>query len=304
MTTEVAVRDATVSLNGLRFHYRDWGTASAPPLLLLHGHGSLARAWDGFAARMADCYRVLALDQRGHGETDWTTDYEPDRMAEDVDAFRRALRLPRCAVLGLSMGAANAFLFTARHPEAVERLVIADIGPDTPDFMLRLRADQQRDAPMMWPGIVVDFAEARRLLASQPPLTFDDPEEAIQAAQAANPRQPVVEVRARILSNLVQGQDGRWTWRYDPLLRTPIVSLLPVREDWALLAAVRCPTLVVRGAESPVLTHETAERMVRALPNGRLAEVPDSGHSVPQDNLDGFVAAVRPFLLDGVGGAG
>ena len=74
-------------LNGLRFHYRDWGNASAQPMVCLHGFTSHARSWDTFAAAMHDRYRVLALDQRGHGESDWATDYHPDRRVEDLEAF-------------------------------------------------------------------------------------------------------------------------------------------------------------------------------------------------------------------------
>ncbi|HEY7269991.1 MAG TPA: alpha/beta fold hydrolase, partial [Dehalococcoidia bacterium] len=86
MTTETAVQDKTIELNGLRFHYRDWEHAGATPLLLLHGYTSHARSWDTFARAMQAKYRVLALDQRGHGETGWATDYAPERMVEDVAA--------------------------------------------------------------------------------------------------------------------------------------------------------------------------------------------------------------------------
>ena len=98
-----------VLLNGLRFHYLDWGNDSAQPLKLLHGFTSHAHSWATFARAMQDCYHVLALDQRGHGESGRTSDYTPNAMIEDVRAFAHALHLDKFALLGLSMGGWNAY---------------------------------------------------------------------------------------------------------------------------------------------------------------------------------------------------
>jgi len=274
MTTGTEVQDATIQLNGLRFHYRDWGNADAQPLLLLHGFTGHARTWDTFAASIRDRYRVLALDQRGHGETEWASDYAPERMVEDIDAFVRALELRRFALLGLSMGGRNAYTYTALHPEEVERLVIVDIGPE-----------------------IVATGASRIQTGVQAADVFDDPEDAVRAARAANPRPPESELRHRILNNLMQTDDGRWTWRYDKALRSG--NRLPrpgPSAAWDLLPRITCPTLLVRGSESDVLGVDTAERMVQIIPNCRMVTVPESGHSVPLDNPAGFRAAVQEFL--------
>src|SRR5438445_5337545 len=96
------VRDETLTLNGLRFHYRDWGSREAPPLVLLHGFTGNARHWDTLARAMADRYRVLALDQRGHGETDWAPngDYMAVRVNEDFAAFVKTVEIERFAIVG------------------------------------------------------------------------------------------------------------------------------------------------------------------------------------------------------------
>ena len=131
MTTQArGVEDKTVTLNGLRFHYLDWGNPQAPPLVCLHGFTSHAHSWDTFAEAMRERYHVLALDQRGHGLTEWATDYHALRRVEDLEAFRAALHLDQFALVGLSMGGRVAFQYTARHPARVERLVIVDIAPD------------------------------------------------------------------------------------------------------------------------------------------------------------------------------
>ncbi len=275
MTVGEQVQDKTVTLNGLRFHYRDWEHEGAPPLVLLHGFTGHARSWDTFARAMRDRYRVLALDQRGHGETAWADDYAPERMVEDVEAFRRALGLERFALLGLSMGGRNAYTYTALYPDAVERLVIVDIGPE-----------------------IVPSGSARIQQSVQAQDVFDDPEEAFRQARAANPRPPEAEQRHRVMNNLMQRPDGRWTFRYDAKLRSPDYRRPRPNpeEGWALMPKITCPTLLVRGAESDILSRETAERMAREIPDCRLVEVPDSGHSVPLDNPQGFLAAVRGFL--------
>jgi pimeloyl-ACP methyl ester carboxylesterase len=275
MTTETQVQDRTETLNGLRFHYRDWGNTAAQPLVLLHGFTSHARSWDTFARAMQARCHVLALDQRGHGETEWAQDYAPERMVEDVDAFVRTLGLRSFALLGLSMGGRNAYAYAAQYPAEVAKLVIVDIGPE------------------------INMAGSDRIRAGvQTADIFDDPEDAFRAARAANPRPPEAELRHRVTSNLMKTDDGRWTFRYDKALRAPDRPLpRPDPEKiWALLPNIACPTLLVRGAESDVLSPETAARMLQTIPNIRMVEVQDAGHSVPLDNPAGFLAAVQTLL--------
>src|SRR5579871_1956499 len=89
------VSDQLLEMRGLRFHYRDWPAqrAGAADLVLLHGFSGHARSWDAFAEAMTDRYRVLALDQRGHGESAWASPdaYGVEEMVEDLEGFVRAL---------------------------------------------------------------------------------------------------------------------------------------------------------------------------------------------------------------------
>ncbi len=277
-TVAEKVQDKYVTLNGLRFHYREWGDEGAPPLVLLHGYTSHAHSWDKFAAAMGDTFRVLALDQRGHGETEWASDYAPERMVEDVDVFARALHLNKFALVGLSMGGRNAYWYAGQHPTSVERLAIVDIGPAVnANGGARIRA-----------GVLQSDV-------------FADPDEAFRRARAANPRPTDDDLRHRTTHGITQRDDGQWTYRYDKALRSPTHPLPrpDPEKSWAILAHIACPTLLVRGAQSDVLSREVAERMVQVMSNCRLVEIADCGHSVPLDRPDEFLAAVRPFLLEG-----
>jgi esterase len=131
---ETAVADELIEMRGLRFHFRDWRSkqADAPNLVLLHGYTSHARSWDAFAEVMTDRYRVLALDQRGHGETDWAAadQYGIDDMADDLTTFAHALGLRRFALCGLSMGGMVTMEYAGRRPDELAACVIVDIGPE------------------------------------------------------------------------------------------------------------------------------------------------------------------------------
>jgi pimeloyl-ACP methyl ester carboxylesterase len=277
-TDSQSATDRSVELNGLRFHYLDWGNASAQPLICLHGFTSHAHTWDTFARSVRERYWVLALDQRGHGETEWATDYHPARRVEDLEAFVAALRIERPVLVGLSMGGRVAFQYAARHPESVERLVIVDSAPET------AAAGAQR----ITTGIRANDV-------------FDDPDDAFAAARAANQRPADADLRERVRHGLMQQPDGKWTFRYDVTLRNGSgarVMSTPeeVRNDWESLKGITCPTLLVRGSESDVLSPELAQRFVDSVRNARLIEVADSGHSVPLDNPRGFIESVRGFV--------
>jgi pimeloyl-ACP methyl ester carboxylesterase len=269
------VRDEYVLLGDLRFHYRDWGDRSAPPLVVLHGFTGHARSWDSFAAAMAAHYRVLCLDQRGHGESDWTEDYSTPAMVEDLRAFVRALGLASYDLLGLSMGGSNAIHFAGSNPQGLERLVIVDIGPE-----------------------ILGAGSGRIASGLQASDTFETPEEAIAAGRRANPRADEHELQHRVRNNLLLTADGKWTYRYDRRLRD--ASRPRPRpnadENWAAWKRINAPTLLIRGSESDILARPIAEKMLETNPDCRFVEVAGSGHSIPLEAPRGFLEAVRTFL--------
>jgi len=273
------VVDELIELRGLRFHYRDWPCArsKARPLVLLHGFTSHARAWDGLAESLASDYRVLALDQRGHGESAWAApdSYGTLEMVADLETFVAALGLRAFALLGHSMGGLVAMHYAGRRPQALSRLVIVDIGPEiAPAGLARIESSVQNAD--RFPSKGAAFAHARSL----------------------NPRPSDAHLRHRTDTNLMRTSEGGWTYRYDRALRDPKHKRArpSADESWGVAAQIEVPTLVIRGAESDVLDVAVAKRLVEAIPDARLIEIADSGHSIPLDAPDAFLRAIRSFL--------
>ena len=277
MNSGAQVQDKFITLNELKFHYREWGNADAPALVLLHGLTGHARTWDTVAQAMQDRYHVLALDQRGHGETEWAKDYSWLAMRDGISSFVRALGLHRFSLLGHSMGGGNAYRYAGAYPGTVERLVIDDVGPPIP----------KPPAPSSEPSAEAPWRDA-----------FDTKEEMVKFVGAGFPHIQHSELLT-LLYYARQLDDGRWTWGHDPAGFDAINSdpSFPTPEElWALVSKITCPTLVVRGEESTNLSREQAERMMREIPNCRLVEIQGVGHEVQWSKPGEFIVAVRDFL--------
>src|SRR5215475_2659481 len=124
-------RDVVLHHAGLRLHLLDWGKASAPPLLLLHGGAQTAHSFDEVAPDLSRDHHVLALDQRGHGDSDWAPGsvYRREDFIADVRAFLDDRGWPATTLIALSLGGMNAIGFSAAHPERVRGLVVVDVAP-------------------------------------------------------------------------------------------------------------------------------------------------------------------------------
>ncbi|MCY4144460.1 MAG: alpha/beta hydrolase [Gammaproteobacteria bacterium] len=274
------VIDDLIEMRGLRFHYRDWQAQceNAPTLVLLHGFSGHARSWDFFAETATDRFRVLALDQRGHGETDWSTDasYGVLEMKEDLVCFVRALGLDNYYLVGLSMGGMVAMNFAGDCPVGLQKLVIVDIAPEIGSVGARAIQERVRQSD-----------------------EFDSVEQAFERARAANPIPPDDVYFHRVRHSLMRTENGKWTYRYDRAYRTP--GDAPRRrpsaeEGWQAVARISVPTMLVRGEHSPLLTREIADKFVGVAEDCTFVEIPGSGHSVPLDKPKEFGDAVLSFL--------
>jgi pimeloyl-ACP methyl ester carboxylesterase len=267
-----------IVLRRMRFHFLEWGAPNAPPILLLHGGHQSAHSWDLVSLHLAQRYRVLALDQRGHGDSEWARDvaYSNHEMSLDAEAFIGAMGIGRPMLMGHSMGGRNAMLLTRRDPSLLRALVIVDVGPEVSD---RGRA--------VIAGFVRDNEE------------FDDLDHFVRNVQQYDPYRSREHIERTVKYNMLERADGKYVSKCDSNpRRLGIVRGSGPQENITLDDAreFRLPVLVVRGANSGILTADGAERLRNALPQGTLVTVPDCGHNVHGQNTKGFIAAIGGFL--------
>jgi esterase len=266
------------ALGAMRFHYLDWN-GSGTPILFLHGGGLTAHTWDCVAAMLRDRFRCVALDQRGHGDSEWSpvVDYRVASHVGDIEGFIDATALERPILVGQSMGGLNSIAYAIRHSEKMRAMVIVDVAPE-----------------ISAPG-----ADRIRDFASTPEL--DSPEAFLERAVKFNPiRNPAV-LRRSLHYNLRETPAGKWTFKHDQRRRTDD-AMKSFQADRTRLAAevskIKCPTLVVRGALSDVLTDDGADKFARSLPNGRWVRIEKSGHNVQGDNPRALLDAMATFFRE------
>ncbi|HEV8439304.1 MAG TPA: alpha/beta hydrolase [Methylomirabilota bacterium] len=257
-------------VNGLRLHLLDWGGEGRTPLLLLHGFTGHAHAWDTLSIALQPHFHVYALDQRGHGDSDPADVYNAVAAFDDLSGVIDQLGHASLVLVGLSMGGRNAMYFTAKRPDAVQKLVIVDIGPE-----ISARAAQAPPGP-------------------PEPERWDSIEQAAQHLYRANPNPGIHYYRWVVSHSLRARPDGALVWAWHPSVKERR-SQADV-DWWAIVRSITPPTLVLRGEHSHVLDRDVAERMTKELPRGTFIEIPRAVHTLHEDNPDAVLAALRPFL--------
>jgi pimeloyl-ACP methyl ester carboxylesterase len=280
--------EADVSGAGLRIHYLDWGPAPGPAIVFLHGGGLNAHTWDVVCDLLHRDYRCIALDLRGHGDSDWHDegDYSLEAHADDLAAALGALALRRLVLIGMSLGGAVALTWAARHPDDLLGLVLVDMGPGG-------------SRP----------AGGRRLGAfMQGPDEFASLDEVVDRALAFNPRRSPERLRRTLIRNLRQTAHGTWIWKYDRRFpgrafdrAVPEEERRRIREErtqrlWNAARTISCPALVVRGGESDMFLDEDAERTAAAFADGRWVTIAGASHTVQSDSPAALSAVLREFI--------
>jgi pimeloyl-ACP methyl ester carboxylesterase len=293
-TTSTASRGGSAEPVSLRFSVEDgltlaadaWGDPERPPVVLLHGGGQTRHAWAGTAARIgAAGWYAIAVDQRGHGESDWAPDGNYDRLryADDVIDLTRALPAPPVLV-GASLGGISSLLAIHRAEAPIARaLVLVDIAT-----RMEPRGLER----------IFDFMHGH-------PDGFASLEEAADAVAAYNPHRPRPKDLHGLKKNLRQGEDGRWRWHWDPRFIEQKQPAEPPQQWNALddaAAALEIPTLLVRGRMSDILSEEGARVFLEQVPHAKYADISGAGHMVAGDRNDLFTDAVLSFLQEELGG--
>ena len=275
-TKENEAADRSIQVHGLNLHYLEWGDAANPTVLMLHGASQQAHSWDFVSLALSDEFHILALDQRGHGDSDWAPegDYSIQAQQGDIDGFVEALGLDSFILIGHSMGGRNAYVWASRHPRDLKALVIVDTGPETG------RRGQER---------IRRFREL--------PDELDSFEEFAQRVQQYTGRSREQTLGA-LKYSIRQRPDGKWIWKYDKLMRAPSRRDLTWTTErlWECVHRIDCPTLVVRGSRSDLFLEETMNRMQQAIPDCATVTILRAGHLVQGDNPVDFVAAVQGLL--------
>ena len=277
-----------VSVGGLRLHYLDWGNPDARPLVLLHALGQSADAWAPVAPALTERFHVLAVDMRGHGDSDWIDTYSPQEQGDDIGELIGVLGLAPAAVMGLGMGGRAAALLAARQEHVVSRIVMIDVS-------VRMYHPAEREAD-------------EAILAM--PRLYDSPEEFLQqwwalraslglSFRADPPDDPAIT--AATLRILRQPPAGGYAPKFDVDGYQRYRSWSPGAHTVAYddeFDQIACPVLLVRGAASPVLPEDETRDTRNAIPNCRVVEIPHARHDVLADNPAALLGAVLPFLTE------
>jgi len=241
----------------LTFSYLDAG-GDGPALIALHAHLMEAVTYATLATELAPQWRVVALDQRGHGHSSHAASYTRADYLGDIAALLDHLGLEKAVILGNSLGGVNAYQFAARHADRVAGLIIEDIGAVVSEEITFV---------LPWEGV---FA-TRRELESRIGARF-----------------------VPYLQDSIRSSAAGWRLAFKP--RDMVLSQHKMIGDhWSDWLATSCPALLLRGRESRVTTQEHLEQMARRRKNTQLQTL-DGGHALHVDNPRGFYRAVHSFL--------
>jgi len=284
MTVEARRRSVLCSSpRGLhRVAYLEWGDARNPrALVCVHGLTRCGRDFDELARTMAQHYRVVCPDIAGRGDSDWLPDPSLYTIAQYVaDMVTLVARLDVAEVhwVGTSMGGIVGMALAAHKNTPVAKLVLNDAGA------VISRAALERIAQYV--GLAPDFA------------SLEEAEAYVRTVSA--PFGPHDDAQWRFLTEVAvrRNADGSYRMNYDPLLADAFRISMPAGdlELWALYDAVHCPTLVVRGESSDLLTRETSVQMAQRGPRPRVVEIPGVGHAPTLLHAE-QIDVVRGFLL-------
>ncbi len=265
----MAAESRWVEAHGLRLHYLDWG-GDGPPLLLLHGLQDCAALWETLAAGIGGQYHVIALDHRGHGDSPWADSYRLDDYVKEAGGVIEALDLRDVVLMGHSAGSKNAFIHVAEHPERIARLVITDMDPDAHN-----------------PGSVAMISRYKSESDE-----YADLDAVVERLRSRQPGSPEAVLRANAVALTKPSPGGGLVWKRD----RNVVAQYDRPDAWAYLPRISVPTLIVRGAESTLLTGPVARRMRDAIPDCRLVELDGGGHWAHLESPDAYARVLLDFL--------
>ena len=270
--------DGWYKSDDLNMHFLEWGDKNNPVCVLLHGFAQSAHSWDFISLSLSHKYRVIALDQRGHGDSDWdkSRNYSTPYFVNDLKNLINSQNISKFNLIGLSMGGKNSYFYASENQEYLNKLVIVDTGPET---------------------IKKGTSNIRNFVQMEDEL--NSIEEFIQRIKKYNPHRTEEHIRGNILNNIKQLDNGKWTWKYDSHLRSGFNNRNKNNnpsESWEALEKIATPTLIVKGGKSDILSSEILEKMTTVMSNAKSKTIEESGHLVPGDKPKEFTELIFDFL--------
>jgi pimeloyl-ACP methyl ester carboxylesterase len=278
----------THTSQGLKLHYLDWGNEGAPLLLLVHGMRDHARSWDWTARTLRKDWHVIAVDLRGHGDSEWSPDgayISPYHLVDLADLID-TLGQEQVSIVAHSFGGNACARYAGLYPQRVRKLVLVDaMGPT-------------RKVVEKWQEVGVvkrthEWLEKSREARARPPRRFASIDEAVTRMAHAN--RHLTEDQARHLAiHGVRRYEGGYGWKYDPVVGAflPEDFCVDLAQFWREIIA---PTLICWGTES-WNTNPQEDGCAVHFRDQRTAVFEKAGHWLHHDQLDAFVATLREFL--------
>lgn len=269
--------------NGVQIVGHAAGPLSGPTVLLAHGGGQTKRAWAKTLEQLAQAgYRALAVDLRGHGESDWAEDgaYETADFAADLLCVADALNV-RPHLVGASLGGLSGLLAEGKlRPGSLASLTLVDITPNVAP------AGVERVVGFMQKHVEAGFAS---------------PEEAADVIAEYTPNRAKRGASDGLKHYLRLGADGRYRWHWDPAFIASVQARRRKGDEREpgmdeAVAALRLPVHLVRGASSDLLTQEAADDFRQRVPGLVYSDIKGAGHMVVGDRNDAFAGAILRFL--------
>ncbi len=270
-------KDKYMRVNGLQLQYLDWGNRGEQTLLLLHGFTGHAHVWDFFAQDLKEQYHIIALSQRGHGNSQWSeeTSYSIDDHFSDIAFFIDAVGLKEPVIIGHSMGGRNALFFAACLPEKVSHLVLVDSRPGNDSNASGALQRHIREIPVRTKSL----------------------EQVVHVLQDLYPFLPEHICYHMVEHGFNKESDGTFVPKYDIRMGRDAEQKGFITEELGIfMKNIICPVLVVRGQESQFLSMEDVWTMCSNFPDARFEEIPSASHMPVQENQEAFTRVLLNFL--------
>ncbi|MEJ7927884.1 alpha/beta hydrolase [Sphingobium sp. AN641] len=270
----------------LKLHYVDWGNHGAPVVVLIHGGRDHARSWDDVARGLRDQWHVVAVDLRGHGDSDWSPDgaytapYMVTDLAQLIDRFGPA----PVSIVAHSLGGSLSLRYAGIFPEHVRRIAaIEGVGLND--------EDARKPAVERWRT----FVKQRAASSARSHRRYATLDEAVARMKANNVH--LSDARARHLTThaVVRNADGTFSWKFDPFSVADYPDDISNEERKALWRRIDCPVWLVHGADSWA-KHPGKDGRADIFAKAHVTSFERAGHWVHHDRLDAFVAELRAFL--------